>query len=109
MKKEAYLYDRLSTGEVTCRTCQRRCVIPEGKTGWCSTRINEGGRLYSLIYGEVSSLSVNPIEKKPVYHFFPGSRWLSLGSLGCNFRKMCQGSRTIYQLCDQWIYYRRGV
>lgn len=93
MKKETYLYDRLSTGEVTCRTCQRRCVIPEGKTGWCSTRINEGGRLYSLIYGEVSSLSVNPIEKKPVYHFFPGSRWLSLGSLGCNFR--CPG-------CQNW-------
>ena len=93
MKKEAYLYDRLSAGKVICRTCQRRCVIPEGKTGWCRARKNEDGKLYSLIYGEVSSLSINPIEKKPVYHFFPGSKWLSLGSLGCNFR--CPG-------CQNW-------
>lgn len=57
--------------------------------GWCRTRVNEGGRLYSTIYGEVSSLSINPIEKKPVFHFHPGSRWLSLGSVGCNFR--CPG------------------
>jgi pyruvate formate lyase activating enzyme len=93
MKKEAYLYDRLENGGVLCRTCQRRCVIPAGKTGWCRTRQNVNGTLYSLIYGEVSSLSVNPIEKKPVFHFYPGSRWLSLGSLGCNFR--CPG-------CQNW-------
>jgi pyruvate formate lyase activating enzyme len=89
MKKEAYLYDKLDEGKVMCRTCQRRCVISEGKTGWCHTRINEEGRLYSLIYGEISSLSINPIEKKPVFHFYPGSKWLSLGSVGCNFR--CPG------------------
>jgi len=53
------------------------------------TRENQDGRLFSLIYGEISSLSVNPMEKKPVCHFLPGSRWLSLGSLGCNFR--CPG------------------
>jgi pyruvate formate lyase activating enzyme len=93
MKKEAYLYDRPEKGKVVCLTCQRRCVISEGKKGWCRTRINEGGRLYSLIYGEISSLSINPIEKKPVYHFYPGSRWLSIGSLGCNFR--CPG-------CQNW-------
>jgi pyruvate formate lyase activating enzyme len=93
MKTEALLYDRSENKTVTCRTCQRRCVIPEGLSGWCRTRINSGGKLYSLIYGEVSSLSVNPIEKKPVYHFYPGSRWLSVGSLGCNFR--CPG-------CQNW-------
>ena len=93
MKKEAYLYDRHERGEVTCKTCQRRCIIPPGKFGWCRTRKNENGILYSLIYGEVSSLSINPIEKKPVYHFYPGSSWLSLGSLGCNFR--CPG-------CQNW-------
>ena len=64
------------------------------------TRINEAGVLYTLIYGEVSSLSVNPIEKKPVFHFYPGSRWLSLGSWGCNFR--CPG-------CQNWeIAHWRG-
>lgn len=93
MKKEALLYDKLPGGEVQCRTCQRRCTIPPGKTGWCRTRVNEEGVLYSLIYGEVSSLSINPIEKKPVFHFYPGSRWLSLGTLGCNFR--CPG-------CQNW-------
>lgn len=93
MKKEALLYRRHDGGAVTCLTCQRRCLIPEGQTGWCRTRVNERGRLFSLIYGEVSSLSVNPIEKKPVFHFLPGSRWLSLGSVGCNFR--CPG-------CQNW-------
>jgi pyruvate formate lyase activating enzyme len=60
MKKKAYLHDKLNKGKVVCLTCQRRCVISEGKKGWCQTRINEGGKLYSLIYGEVSSLSINP-------------------------------------------------
>jgi len=93
MKKEALLYDKLPHGGVQCRTCQRRCTIAKGAAGWCHTRVNQGGRLYSLIYGEVSSLSINPIEKKPVFHFYPGSRWLSLGSWGCNFR--CPG-------CQNW-------
>jgi pyruvate formate lyase activating enzyme len=102
MKKNAYLYDKLNKGKVVCLTCQRRCVISEGKKGWCQTRINEGGKLYSLIYGEVSSLSINPIEKKPVFHFYPGSRWLSLGSVGCNFR--CPG-------CQNWdiAHWKEGL
>jgi pyruvate formate lyase activating enzyme len=93
MKKETILYEKTKDGKLRCNVCQRRCEIPEGKTGWCKTSINEKGTLYSLIYGEVSSISVNPIEKKPVFHFHPGSRWLSLGSLGCNFR--CPG-------CQNW-------
>jgi pyruvate formate lyase activating enzyme len=90
---EARLYERLESGAVRCATCQRRCVIRPGRAGWCRTRRNEEGRLFSLIYGEVSSVSINPIEKKPVFHFHPGSRWLSLGSFGCNFR--CPG-------CQNW-------
>jgi len=93
MEKEAYAYNKLGNEKAMCLTCRRRCVIPDGKRGWCKTRINKGGKLYSLIYGEVSSLSINPIEKKPVFHFYPGSKWLSLGSLGCNFR--CPG-------CQNW-------
>ena len=89
----ALLTEPLSRGRVRCLTCIRRCVIPPGERGWCHTRENREGRLYSLIYGRVSSLSLNPIEKKPVFHFLPGSRWLSLGSLGCNFR--CPG-------CQNW-------
>jgi pyruvate formate lyase activating enzyme len=93
MKKESPLYSRLAGGRVECGICQRRCVIPEGERGWCRTRVNEEGKLSSDIYGEVSSVSINPIEKKPVFHFHPGSRWLSLGSVGCNFR--CPG-------CQNW-------
>ncbi|HUI44862.1 MAG TPA: AmmeMemoRadiSam system radical SAM enzyme [Nitrospirota bacterium] len=93
MKKEASLYTLLHGKSIRCDTCQRKCLIEEGRRGWCRTRVNDGGKLFSLIYGEVSSMSVNPIEKKPVFHYYPGSRWLSLGSVGCNFR--CPG-------CQNW-------
>lgn len=69
MKKEAVLYEKLGDKKGKCNTCQRRCVVPEGKSGWCMTRINERGTLYSLIYGEVSSISINPIEKNPSFIF----------------------------------------
>ncbi|MFQ6038897.1 MAG: radical SAM protein, partial [Candidatus Aminicenantales bacterium] len=90
---EAVLYDRISSTTVRCRICQRRCVIEEGARGYCRTRINRKGTLTSLIYGRVSTIMISPIEKKPVYHFYPGSEWLSVGSLGCNFH--CPG-------CQNW-------
>ena len=93
MSHEALLYDSLPNRKVRCNVCQRRCLIAEGRLGWCQTRQNLEGKLYSLIYGRIASLAVSPIEKKPLFHFFPGSRWLSLGSLGCNFR--CPG-------CQNW-------
>ncbi len=89
---EALLQEQLDDGSVRCNVCQRRCVVPAGRRGWCMTRLNSKGRLYSLTYGKVSSASINPIEKKPVYHFLPGSTWFSVGSLGCNFR--CPGCQT---------------
>lgn len=72
-------------GKVRCQVCERRCLLVEGGTGWCRTRVNRQGTLYTLIYGAVSSLSANPIEKKPLYHFYPGSRALTAGSWSCNF------------------------
>ncbi len=90
---EALLYDKLSNKKVRCHICQRRCQIKEGERGYCLTRLNEQGKLYTLIYGLISTLAISPIEKKPVHHFFPGSKWLSLGSFGCNFR--CPG-------CQNW-------
>ena len=74
-----------ASGGVRCLTCERRCLIREGGRGWCRTRENRGGTLYTLIYGAVSSLSCNPIEKKPLYHVYPGSTALTAGSLSCNF------------------------
>jgi len=91
--KKALLQELLTDGKVRCGVCQRRCVIPEGQVGYCRTRLNEAGQLHSLTYGEVASMAVSPIEKKPLFHYYPGSRWLSLGSLGCNFR--CPG-------CQNW-------
>jgi len=70
---------------VRCLTCERRCRLVEGGTGWCRTRRNIGGVLYTLSYGAVSSVSANPIEKKPLYHFHPGTDALTCGSWGCNF------------------------
>ncbi|MEA3376189.1 MAG: AmmeMemoRadiSam system radical SAM enzyme [Chloroflexota bacterium] len=80
----ALLQERVDQG-VRCLTCERRCVVGEGERGWCRTRENQDGTLHTLIYGAVSSLSCNPIEKKPLYHFYPGSVALTAGSWSCNF------------------------
>ena len=71
---------------IHCGLCPHSCRIAEGARGWCGVRQNVGGRLEALTYGMVSSLAVDPIEKKPVFHFQPGTRVLSLGSVGCSMR-----------------------
>jgi pyruvate formate lyase activating enzyme len=82
--REALLYQKLD-GTVRCRTCERFCEIEPGQLGFCRTRKNVGGRLYTLEYGDISSISANPIEKKPFFHFWPGSYALTVGSWSCNF------------------------
>ncbi len=69
---------------VRCLTCERRCLLRPGDLGWCRTRRNDGGTLVTLTYGAISSLSANPIEKKPLYHLYPGTVALTAGSWGCN-------------------------
>ena len=81
----ALLFEKLDENRVKCGLCERRCVIPPGETGICRTRTNLDGNLYTLLYGNVSSISANPIEKKPFYHFWPGSVALTVGSWSCNF------------------------
>jgi pyruvate formate lyase activating enzyme len=83
---KASLYDRLPDNRAKCNVCQRRCNVAHGKMGICQTRVNRGGDIYSMIYGIVSSMAADPIEKKPVYHYMPGTKCFSLGSFGCNFR-----------------------
>ena len=68
-----------------CLTCERRCKIEIGKTGFCNTRINKDGEIFTIIYGLIPALSFNPIEKKPLYHFYPGSNAITVGTYGCNF------------------------
>jgi len=83
--KEALLYDKLENKRVRCNTCNRHCIIFLGKLGFCKTRENREGKLYTLEYGLLSSINVNPIEKKPFFHFWPGSDCMTVGSWSCTF------------------------
>lgn len=107
--KEAILYDWLPGQAVRCHVCQWLCRIAPGKSGYCRTRQNRDGALYSLIYEEVSSVAVDPIEKKPLFHFYPGSRVFSLGTWGCNFRcRHCQNWQIAYAEHDGHSPYLDG-
>ncbi len=89
--KEAMLYEKLEDKKVRCHLCNHGCVIKDGKRGICFVRENREGTLYSLVYGKVISMNVDPIEKKPLFHFHPGSTSFSIATVGCNFRcKHCQ-------------------
>jgi pyruvate formate lyase activating enzyme len=91
--KEAYLYEKMENQRVRCFLCNHRCVIKEGARGICGVRENQGGTLVSLVYGKVIARHVDPIEKKPLFHFLPGSRSYSLATVGCNFRCLfCQNA-----------------
>jgi pyruvate formate lyase activating enzyme len=83
--REAALYEKLEGGRVECNTCERHCQIGTGKLGFCKTRKNMDGKLFTLVYGDISSVSANPIEKKPFFHFWPGSKALTVGTWSCNF------------------------
>ena len=89
--KEAMFYKKLKDNKVSCQLCPRRCIIPKEKTGSCGVRKNIAGKLYSLVYSKPCAVSINPIEKKPLYHFFPGEKTLSFATVGCNlFCSFCQ-------------------
>lgn len=89
--KEAMYYEKLENNNVMCRLCPHECIISPGKFGICRVRNNIEGTLYTHNYGKISSLAMDPVEKKPLYHFFPGKYILSLGTVGCNFRcSFCQ-------------------
>jgi pyruvate formate lyase activating enzyme len=91
--KEAMLYDKLKEGKVKCNLCNHRCLISPSKKGICAVRENRAGTLYSLVYGSAVSSNVDPIEKKPLFHFLPGSRSYSIATVGCNFKCLhCQNS-----------------
>ena len=89
--REAMFYERLEGNLVKCNLCSHRCRIPESKRGVCGVRENRDGTLYSLVYGRAVAQAVDPIEKKPLFHFYPGSRIFSIATVGCNFRCLnCQ-------------------
>ncbi len=93
--REAVLWEPLKDkpGYVRCNLCARRCIIAPGRYGVCGVRKNIGGKLYTLVYGLLTAMNLDPIEKKPLYHFEPGSGVLSISTVGCNF--FCQ-------FCQNW-------
>ncbi len=91
--RESILYEKLPDSRVRCQVCQWRCTIALGKSGVCRMYQNNDGALYSMNYAQVSSMAADPIEKKPLFHFHPGTQAFSLGGWGCNFH--CQD-------CQNW-------
>jgi len=89
--KEAMLYEKQANQWVVCHLCRHRCRIPEGRLGICGVRANQEGVLYTLVYEKAIAVHVDPIEKKPLFHVYPGSRSFSIATVGCNFHcDFCQ-------------------
>ena len=91
---EAILYDRLEGARVRCSVCSHRCTIEPGARGICAVRENENGRLVCLVYGKLIARDIDPIEKKPLYQFYPGTRTYSIATVGCNFK--CSNCQNAY-------------
>jgi pyruvate formate lyase activating enzyme len=108
--KEA-LYWEKSGEKVHCRLCPHECRIVNGVTGICGVRRNIDGKLYTIVYGETTSVSLDPIEKKPLYHYHSGENILSLGTKGCNFKcPFCQNwaisqdlEALTQKITSQWV------
>ena len=84
--RKAMLYEKLNDKVVRCFLCAHNCRIADGKFGICGVRQNVDGDLYSHVYGKVVARNIDPIEKKPLYHFLPGSKSYSVATIGCNFK-----------------------
>ena len=90
---KASLYDRLEENKVKCNLCSHRCVIKDGRRGICNVRENEAGTLNSLVYGQLIAQHIDPIEKKPLFHFLPGTLSYSIATVGCNLKcRFCQNA-----------------
>lgn len=96
--KETYLYKKLSNKRVQCQNCGHYCLISPEKRGICGVRENRDGKLYSLVYGKAAALNIDPIEKKPFFHFLPGSYSLSIATVGCNFKCFSCQNHSISQM-----------
>ncbi|HUT15769.1 MAG TPA: AmmeMemoRadiSam system radical SAM enzyme, partial [Anaerolineae bacterium] len=93
MRREAMLYERLDGTLVRCALCAHRCTVKADRKGICGVRENVDGVMYTTVYGEVVAAHVDPIEKKPLYNFLPGTRSFSIATVGCNFHcRFCQNA-----------------
>lgn len=90
---EALFYEKLENSKVRCEVCEHHCLIAPGKTGICKVRENQNGKLIALNYGKIIATHIDPIEKKPLYHFIPGTLTYSIATVGCNFHCLhCQNA-----------------
>jgi len=106
--REALFYEKLPNDKVKCSLCERRCEIPSGSKGFCKTRINIDGKLYTLVYGDVSAIESRPIEIKPFFHYWPGSTALTFSTWSCNLNCIwCQNFHLskIEPKPDKAVYY----
>jgi pyruvate formate lyase activating enzyme len=102
---EARFWEKASEGKVKCSLCRFRCLIAEGRRGVCGVRENREGTLYTLVYGKSIAENIDPIEKKPLFHYYPGSRSFSVATVGCNFRCLhCQNADI-----SQWPHAGRPI
>jgi pyruvate formate lyase activating enzyme len=105
--KQARLYEKLGDDLVRCTACSWYCRIAPNQVGICATRLNQKGKLYSLVYGLAIGLHLDPVEKKPLFHFYPGENLLSFGTCGCNFGCLfCQNWEMSNQIKNQMAYFR---
>jgi pyruvate formate lyase activating enzyme len=103
--KEALFYSKKEE-HVQCELCPHNCIIKESKTGLCGVRKNVDGRLFSISYGRITSPQMDVIEKKPLYHFFPGTKTLSFGTYGCNFKcSFCQNYHLSHNIPENYENY----
>lgn len=109
MQKEALYYQKLPANRVQCLLCPHNCHIGMGQKGNCQVRVNNHGVLYTNVFGELAALALDPIEKKPLYHFFPGKYILSVGTCGCNMHcKFCQ-NYSISQNISGETFFSRNI
>ncbi|OGJ42648.1 AmmeMemoRadiSam system radical SAM enzyme [Candidatus Peregrinibacteria bacterium RIFCSPLOWO2_01_FULL_39_12] len=109
MMKKAVLFKKLGGKKVKCLCCQRYCVIKDGLSGFCGVRKNVNGELYLIVYGKPIAVHTDPVEKKPLFHFLPGTEIFSFGTIGCNFRcSFCQ-NWDISQITARMIGKIRGA
>lgn len=98
---ETLYYDILDNARVRCRMCHHHCIVDTGKKGICRVRENQAGRLVSLVYSKIIARSIDPVEKKPIFHLLPGSSSYSIATMGCNFKcSFCQNAH-ISQISNQ--------
>ena len=103
--EELARYWQAQKGKVKCKLCPRECILGEGERGFCLVRRNLNGKLYTDVYGEITSANYDPVEKKPLYHFYPGSTVFSIGTNGCNLDcKSCQNWEISRQITSRLYF-----